>query len=999
MKPILLFFTNLLFLPLLFGTGLQAQSKYFSSMEGRSLPKAVETVRNIKDFNVLKLDEASLRSYLLNAPIEFENNENLQLEIPMPNGKTEVFGLVESSILSPEIAAQHPEIKSYTGNGLKNKEAIIRLTFNSGGLHIVILNYDGDAVYFEHYSNDDKDVYYSYFTRNAITPPDFGGDRCGTTTILEKKNVNNSNESASNRNNTGSDLRTFRLAMAATGEFTASNGGTEASSFNKVIQYVATLNLVFRRELSVHFNLVSGTNLVYTDGNTDPYTNSNVGTMLGENQANVDAVIGNANYDIGFVLGDGGNNSGGGVASFSSLCNDSAKARGAGGEGGPPYSQVFGDQLVLHEVGHQFGMNHSYNSSIPVCTTRNASTSVEPGAGATIMSYGFTCGSDDYFNSTTNGPILNYHTASYFEADALITSVSSCAVSSATSNTPPVITMPTTVTIPKSTPFSLTASADTPGSGDSYTYCWEGTDVGAITPTTATLDDTSQPPFFRTYDATASAATRTFPILSAILDGTNQAKGDKLPSITTAVSLRMTVRDNNAAGGGLSYSDMIVNVDGSIGPFLETTNLSSSYTAGSVQTITWSVNGTDTTTPNVNILLSTDGGLTFPTLLATNTANDGTESIMLPNIQTTTARIKVEAVGNVFFDISNNNFAITIAGCTAISNNFCPTNAVTFPQGDAGLNLTLNSLFGTTVTQTALNINASSPSGELVSATTSGGTTCSTQWQVENYETFDFSVDTAGSYTIANVTSGTATAFSVFLASGYNPGAPCMGTFLKSNATGAISFNASLSVTLSECTTYKLIAWNLNANHGPRTMSFSGAGSVSTVAATPADSGYTYVAVNNANNQIGAQSAAADFTGLAVGSYKVYGASYKNGGAGSPANSNPTSWVGQTLTAVQTSECVVFSNSNKPVVVDSTLSIESVNETIKFKIYPNPASSSINVSGLTTKENYIIYNILGSKISNGEVSSSNNNIPVNGFSNGIYLLSFSNGTILKFVKE
>ena len=899
----------------LLGGTLPAQSNFFSEPPARTLPEAVASTQYVSQFRVYRLDEPALRDYLQAAPLEGTvDGRPLRLDVPMPDGTVEAFGLVESSILAPEIAAQHPEIRSYTGNGTTHPAAVIRLTLTSDGLHAVVLDYAGDEVYFEHYAASDADLYYNYFTRDAVRPPDFGGGRCETETVPAEE-LPDTGQLTTGRNNTGGTLRTFRLAMAANGEFSAQHGANQTSAFNKVVQYVATVNLVYRRELSVHFNLVSGTNLIYTNAATDPYTNS-LDNMLTENQVNCDAVIGNANYDVAFVWGYSGPNSGGGLASFGVVCDATAKAQGAGGEGGGPYAQVFFDQLVLHEMGHMFGMSHSYNSVIPVCTTRNLPTSVEPGAGATIMSYGFTCDSDDYFSSTTTGPFLNFHTVSYAQADAFLGGVS-CQSMPTTGNSPPVVTMPASVTIPKSTPFQLTGLANAPGSGDTYTYSWEGTDIGQASINATTLDDPSKPPFFRSYEPSTTGATRTFPVLSAILNGSNQAKGDKLPSVTTTTNLRLTVRDNNAAGGGLSYGSMTVNVDGSIGPFLETTNLAATYTAGTTQTITWSVNGTNVATPTVNILLSTDGGLTFPLVLAAATPNDGTQQITWPSVQTSTARIKVEAVGNVFFDISNNNFGIDVTNCTAANSAICPTAAVTYTEGDAGLALTMSHAFGTAVSGHAFNLTAASPTGELAHAATSGGTTCQTNWGVEAYETFDFTVGTTGTYTFSEATGSIA--FSVFQSSTYNPSAPCSGTFLGSNTYGSFSTNISSTFALSECVTYKLVVWTLNTNYGSKTVSFSGPGAVHSAGATPANTGYTYVAVNNANGQIAAQSAAANFSSLTEGAYTVEGVSYKNGGATTPANSVPSTWVGQTATAIQTSECVVFSSNNKMVTVNAAI--------------------------------------------------------------------------------
>lgn len=485
----------------------------------------------------------------------------------------------------------------------------------------------------------------------------------------------------------GNTLTTFRLAMPANGEFVAKNGGTAISGFNAVVAYVNRIVTFYRNELSVSFTLVSGSNMVYTNAATDPYDNNNQSLMLDQNQANCDAVIGNANYDIGHVWGYVGG-SGGGLASSPVVCDNNFKAMGVSGEGDlNTYSQVFMDQLVFHEMGHQFGMSHSYNSSIPVCTTREPTTSVEPGSGATIMSYGFTCSdgvnNDDYFSAPVGGlitgPILQFHTASYAQAIALLSTIS-CGVTTATGNTPPVVTVPTNYTIPKSTPFALTGSA-TDVDGDALTFCWEGTNIGTMVPDFTTLANTAQPPFFRSYKP-SNSGTRTYPILSSILDGTNYVKGDKLPSVGIVTTHTLTVRDNNAAGGGVSSGTVSVTVNGAIGPFLETTNLTGTHESGTTENITWSVNGTDAATPNVKISLSTDGGYTFPIVLEASTPNDGTQSITWPNVTTSLARIKVEGVGNIFFDISNADFVVQpFAPCATAGTASGPLTLFTNQQG------------------------------------------------------------------------------------------------------------------------------------------------------------------------------------------------------------------------------------------------------------------------------------------------------------------------------
>jgi hypothetical protein len=660
---------------LFFANNIFSQNNFFKVIPAASVPQGRQAAQQITKKQILQLDEQAMRGYLLKAPLEFKNNGNtLPLQIPLPDGSMETFNIVESPVLSEKVAANHPEIKSYTGNGQLNKKAVISISFTSSGFSAIILNAGNDAVYFEPWSTAQPGYYFSYFAKDAVSPKSAGKAGNNGVDFIDQKKSNQpsginriKNPQPSRINSTGTTLTTFRLAMPADYEFVAQNGGTATSGFNAVVAYVTRIKAFYRNELSVSFLLVSDINMIFADPAHKLYDNSDQSAMLGRNQTICDSMLGSTSYDIGHVWGTTPG-SGGGIASRPSVCDNSSKGMGVSGEGDlTAYAQVFMDQLVFHEMGHQFNMSHSYNSSIPVCTTRFPATSVEPGSGATVMSYGFTCsdmtGNDDYpsppVGGLITGPILQFHTVNYQQAvDYIASLILPVEVTvTPTGNTPPVVTMPSNFTIPISTPFALTGSAIDINS-DALTYDWEGTNIGTIVPDATTLANTTQPPFFRTYAPSASG-TRTFPLLSAILDGSNYAIGDKLPSTGIITTHTLTVRDNNAAGGGVSSGTVTVTIDGTTGPFLETTNLAGTYVGNSSQTITWSVNGTDAANPNVKISLSTDGGLTFPSVLLASTPNDGTQAVTLPNISTSAARIKVEAVGNIFFDISNANFTIT----------------------------------------------------------------------------------------------------------------------------------------------------------------------------------------------------------------------------------------------------------------------------------------------------------------------------------------------------
>ena len=133
------------------------------------------------------------------------------------------------------------------------------------------------------------------------------------------------------------------------------------------------------------------------------------------------------------------------------------------------------------------------------------------------------------------------------------------------------------------------------------------------------------------------------------------------PNVARTLNFALTVRDNQTpTGGQTARANMTVTV-ASVGPFNTTAPIATTSWAGnSNQTITWNVGGTTANginTSNVDILISTDNGVTFSTLLA-NTANDGTETVLIPNTPSTNCRILIQAVGNVFYAVTP-KFTIT----------------------------------------------------------------------------------------------------------------------------------------------------------------------------------------------------------------------------------------------------------------------------------------------------------------------------------------------------
>lgn len=675
MKKIYLLTLSILFL-LSFSTSLLAQNSFFSPMSESSIFLGNNKREIIPaKYQTVMTDISQLRSFLWSLPSEkniSDRNNAPVMAIPMPDGSMARFHVWESNIMEPGLAAKFPEMRQFLGQGIDDPYATIRFDYNPyTGFHAQILSAKTGRIYIDPYAKGDLNNYISYFNKDNMRNPSF---QCEV--IDNPATAKGQTAGLTAAVCLGTNLRTYRLALACTGEYSVAVAGptpTVPAVAAAMLTSVNRVTGVYEVEVSLRMVLIANNNLlIFLDGSTDPYTNNNGGAMLGENQATVDAIIGTGFYDIGHVFSTGG----GGVANLNSPCNAGLKARGVTGSSNP-VGDGFDIDYVAHEMGHQWGGNHSMAG----CGSSPASTKFEVGSGTSIQAYAGICGgeniqpnSDPYFHGISFDEISNFITTG---------GGSTCGVSTATGNTLPVINaLPNNnLSIPPSTPFTLTATA-TDANNDPLTYCWEGWNTqgtqtwnaGATAPAGNTV------PLFKSRIPKTNG-TRTFPDIAVILanypanppSAMNGLKGETLSPVARPMNFRLTVRDNRAGGGGVVSSGgagcqtstpFLVTVVGTA-PFIVTApNGGESYAGGSTQTITWNVVGTNNApinVANVMISLSTDGGNTYPTVLAASTANDGTEALLLPNITTTTARIKVEAVGNIFFDISNANFNITTA--------------------------------------------------------------------------------------------------------------------------------------------------------------------------------------------------------------------------------------------------------------------------------------------------------------------------------------------------
>ena len=650
------------------------------------------------EYKLYKFDYESFVQKLVNVPQRdtFTGVSDVVVSIPHPNGELVEYRILEASTFEPTLQERFSEIRSFVGQSVKDAGDIIRFSVSPyNGLSAMIRSVESEDTYFiDPFSLDYKTVIVFQKSKSSKQV----GFICSTEDAVKEFGPSVERSGASILNNADdANLRRFRMAQSCTAEYSNYFGATSAADVALVMAAFnasyTRCNGIFEMDFNCTMQLIATTtNVIYYNAATDPYSDGATGSGGAWNNElgnTLQAVIGNANYDIGHLFGASGG--GGNAGCIGCVCSaDNSKGRGFTSPGdGIPEGDNFDIDYVAHEIGHQLGGNHTFSHS-----AENNAVNMEPGSGVTIMGYAGITGATDVAAHS----IAIFHAGSIQQITNNIKG-KSCPAIIPIANAVPVPSAPATKTLPIGTAFKLIGTATDANAGDVLSYCWEQfDDATAVSGADAYPSGTkTNGPNFRSY-MPENSGTRYFPrIVDHLANGVAGNTWEIVPTINRTLNFRMTVRDNRPGGGNNESANTAVTFDATKGPFTVTSQNTAgiNYTQGSTQTVTWAVNSTNTMTgaANVNIKLSTDGGLTYTTTLLANTPNDGTQIVTIPNVFAPYCRILIEPTANDFYAINMQTFAIGYSVstvCTDYTRTLTSGNVITDQAPLAYQNFAIN---------------------------------------------------------------------------------------------------------------------------------------------------------------------------------------------------------------------------------------------------------------------------------------------------------------------
>lgn len=811
----------------------------------------------------------------------------------------------------------------------------------------------------------------------------------------------------------GNQIRKFRLAVATTGEFAQAFSGNTDNALAELVNMVNLVNKIYESEVSVTFAIITETTnktLIFTDPATDPFTiepsfANATNSQTGFNTLNSNSTLIYSKYDLGHtfhILSSGGSQGQAGPQP----CNNTSKAR-AWSQWSLAMPKGLVASLIAHEMGHQFSAGHTYNavggttSSPTFCTSGwDSAAAVEPGSGTTLMGYSQNCTTP---NNQTNTGItkLNYFNAkSLDQILAYLQSSANCYTTVASTNQAPTANAGVDITIPKNTPFKLKGIGNDPNNSN-LSYTWEQADVATANDKGAfgsaingsggySAVNSTTAPLFRSEQSTL-VTERFFPKMQFVLNNQNNPptnEAEALPLVARTMKFRFTVRDNNVTNGGLDSDEIIVTTNDT-GPLAVTYPNATGISVASNANIniTWAVNNTNTIKSSVSILLSTDGGLTFPYTLGTNVANNGSYTASVPYLPTTTkARIKVVGVINPyaeFFDVSDNNFTIT-SDCAAYSSYIAPKTPVTAISGSttANLNMSAPPAASDPYTSKTIVYNVAPTNNNIITYNDASMTTAVSA--ISNYVSniFKIRVTESGTYTFTRDSSS-------FLITSVHSGNPAsVSNFLTSNAyKNGSSYTANTAtkpLVLNEGIDYYFVITNFSspANNVTYTINVEGPGNFYETSTAPAGYSYIFAAINNSTGKIQSVSPTANFTSLPTGTYTIKGISYNS-------SVNSSSFVGKSISElIALKICLNESRNSRTLNITATKNLDTSHlySDSTIKIVPNPVNDILSVITQKKISYYEIYDRSGRNITGKQKYSGN--ISFKEYTSGSYIIMF-----------
>ncbi|MDI9311898.1 MAG: zinc-dependent metalloprotease family protein [Limnohabitans sp.] len=991
---------SVLYLSCLAFAGNAQTGKYWSISETSKgkvpTDKTVARSNYPKEFKLFSLNIDPLRQELFSIVGATSRKQSTIISLPNADGQIEDFEVFEASNFDPELQARFPEIRAYSGKGITDKNATLKLSIAPNGIQTTVFRVDQKPTEFIEAYSANHTIYSVYKSQRDKNNLNWA---CST---VDKNMVDGLNKSLQNSTmSSAGQLKVMRLAQSVTAEYSAYYGwttttGTISLVVTAVNNTLTRCNGVYEKDLGLHLNLINtSTNVFFNNPATDGYTDGADTNYNSQLQTKLTSVIGDANYDIGHLFSAVGGVTGNGNAGCIGCVCGSGKGSGFTTRS-VPQGDDFDIDFVVHEVGHQLGANHSYSHN-----NEGTGVNMEVGSGVTIMGYAGITSQDVAPHS-----IETFHAANIAQIQTNL-GTKTCPVTTniSANNATPTVNAGLDYTIPKSTPFMLTGSATDANAGDALTYQWEQYDNASSSQTGASSVASATKatgPNWRSWLPSTSPV-RYFPIMSTVLAGGTTTNGtgnetivvEALSSVARTLNFRLTVRDNAPYSstapvkvGQTNFDNMIVTVNGTAGPFAITSQgTATSYTGGSSQAITWNVAGTTANgvnCANVDILWSTNNGATWTTLLA-GTPNDGTENVTIPNATTSTGRIMVKGTNHIFFDVNNANITVT----TGTGDTQAPT---------APTNLTAS---GTTSTSTNLSWTASTDNVGVTGYDVYQGTTLKGSTATTSFAATGLTASTTYSFTVkakdaAGNVSAASNAVSVTTLAASTTYCASSATNTNDERIGKVAIGTINNTSTGTAGYENFTALSTNAIRG----------SSQTITITPTWTSTVYsegyaVFIDYNKNGVFTDAGETVWTKAASTTTPVSGTFTIPATATLGATRMR---VSMRYNAIPTS-CGTFTYGqveDYTINITATTAKESLREESAkaITLHPNPVSDVLNISSVSENATYRIFNLVGQIILEGKISSGA--INVSSINNGSYILEVNDAdavTTKRFIKQ